>query len=85
MSRSLSISCERVPQQADDPLEHQTWAAIRLYAAQRCVTRWLDRDSQQEIDTVYIPVFLLVRWVVMNWWALLDGGQHKRWSIMVLF
>jgi len=72
VSRSLSISCERVPQQADDPLEHQTWAAIRLYAAQRCVTRWLDRDSQQEIDTVYIPAFPLVRWVVMNWWALLN-------------
>lgn len=72
MSRSLSISCERVPQQADDPLEQQTWAAVRLYAAQRCVTRWLDRDSQQEIDTIYVPAFPLVRWVVMNWWALLN-------------
>jgi hypothetical protein len=72
VSRSLSISCERVPQQADDPLEQQTWAAVRLYAAQRCVTRWLDRDSHQEIDTIYIPAFPVARWVVMNWWALLN-------------
>ena len=72
VSRSLSISCERVLQKADDPLEQQTWAAVRIYAAQRCVTRWLDRDSQQEIDTIYIPAFPLVRWVVMNWWALLN-------------
>ncbi len=72
VSRSLSISCERVPQQADDPLEQQTWAAVRIYATGRCVTRWLDRDSQQEIDTVYIPAFPFVRWVVMNWWALLN-------------
>lgn len=72
MSRSLSISCERVPQQADDPLEQQTWAAVRIYARGRCVTRWLDRDFQQEIDAVYIPAFPLARWVVMNWWALLN-------------
>jgi hypothetical protein len=72
VSKLLSISCERAPQDADDLLERQTWAAIRIYAGQRCVTRWLDRDSQQEIDTIYIPAFPLARWIAMNWWALLN-------------
>jgi len=72
VNRSLSFSCERAPQPAIDPLEQQTWAAIRIYAASRCVTRWLDRDSQQEIDTIYIPSFALARWMIMNWWALLN-------------
>ena len=77
VSRSLSISCERAPQQAKDPLEQQTWAAVRIYVTGRCVTRWLDRDSQQEIDAVYIPAFPLARWVVMNWWALFNEPCHE--------
>lgn len=59
-------------QQADDALEQQTWAAIRIFAARRCVTRWLERDSQEEIETIYVPAFPLARWVVVNWWALLN-------------
>ena len=59
-------------QPATDPLEQRTWAAIRIYAAQRCVTRWLERESQEELDTIYVPAFPLARWVVMNWWALLN-------------
>ena len=88
MSRSLAISCERVSQQADDPLEQRTWAAMRIYAGQRCVTRWLERESKQEADSIYIPAFPVARWVVMNWWALLNEpcpeesppGPSAAWS-----
>jgi len=77
VSRSLSISCEHVTQPTDDPLEERTWAAIRIYAAQRCVTRWLERQSQQESDTIYVPAFPLARWVIMNWWSLLNESCHQ--------
>ena len=72
MNKSLSISAERVEQPATDPLEERTWAAIRIYAGSRCVTRWMKRDSGDESDTIYVPVFAIAQWIVRNWWFLFN-------------
>jgi hypothetical protein len=71
MNRSLSINIERVPQAANDPLETKTWAALRIYAGSRCVTRWMTSAFSDESDTIYVPVFAVAQWVVRNWWFIL--------------
>ena len=74
MSRSLSIECDRVPEpSASDPLERQTWAALRIDAGQRCVTRVLDRATGDETDAIYIPLFPVADWIVRN---LVDAAER---------
>lgn len=76
VSRSLSIRCERIVQPALDLLEERTWSSLRIYAAGRCVTRWLERDTQEEMESIYVPAFQLARWIVANWWSLLNESCH---------
>jgi Zn-dependent peptidase ImmA (M78 family) len=72
----LSIKCERVPQpQAADAAEAATWASFRMYAAGRCITRWWDRDCADEKDEIYIPAWPVARWIVQNWWPLLNEAS----------
>ena len=37
----------------------------------RCVTRWMERESREELDTIYVPAFAVAQWVIRNWWFLL--------------
>jgi Zn-dependent peptidase ImmA (M78 family) len=79
VSKSLTIECERVAEaSAVNPLDQRTWAATRIFAGGKCVTALLDRATGKETSTIYIPLFSLAQWVVMNWWMLLN--ETCRWE-----
>lgn len=81
MSRFLVIESERVPEpSASEALERQTWAAVRIFAHERCVTRLLDRTTGKETDTIFIPLFPLARWMVFNWWSIIN--ETCRWDFL---
>jgi hypothetical protein len=59
-----------------DPLLRATWARLELNAgpdeAELCLTECLGRPSRSLRRGVYGSAFPLARWVVENWWSLLD-------------
>jgi hypothetical protein len=68
-----------------DPLLRATWARLELHACADgpdvCFTECLGRQSRSLRQGVYGSVFPLARWVVDNWWSLLDESlrtEHFR-------
>lgn len=89
MSKSLLIECSRIDEPAaDDPVERQTWAGLRLFVNGMCVTQFWDARTQAASETVYLPVFAIADWLVQNWWSILyepcrtesPPSENRNWT-----
>lgn len=48
-----------------------TWAAVRVYADDRCVTRFYDEQVNSVRKTLIRPLYPLAEWIAGHWWSLL--------------
>jgi hypothetical protein len=73
VSKSLLFESDPIDQPAaTDPVERQTWCALRIRVGQRFVSRILDKSLQSERTSLYVPAFPVAEWLVQNWWSLLN-------------
>ena len=73
MSKSLLLEYDPIDQPAaTDPVERQTWCALRIRVGQRYVSRLWDRSLEAERTNLYVPAFPVAEWIVRNWWTLLN-------------
>ena len=71
MPPSLSIDCWRVNEPAaTDPIERSTWASMRIRIGGRSVTHYLDSQTGEAAESIFVPTFPLARWIVDKWWGL---------------
>lgn len=55
----------------DDPLESNSFAALKIAFGDHVITRLYDRVSGGERDTVNVPLYSLALCIADNWWTLL--------------
>jgi len=55
----------------DDPIERDSFAALKIAFGDHLVTRIYDRVSGGERDAVYLPLYSLAMYIAQNWWTLL--------------
>lgn len=55
----------------DDPLEQDSFAALKIALGDQLITRIYDRVSGGERDAVHLPLYPLALYVAENWWTLL--------------
>lgn len=59
------------PETTDIPEFRATWAGLRIYVDDRCLTRFYDEQVNSVRKTLILPVYPLAEWVAANWWSLL--------------
>jgi hypothetical protein len=73
VSKSLLFECDPIDQPAaTDPVERQTWCALRIRVGRRYVSRIWDKSLQSERTSLYVPAFPVAEWLVRNWWSMLN-------------
>ncbi len=73
MSKSLLFECDPIDQPAAaDPVERQTWCAMRIRIGARFVSRAWDKSLESERTSLYLPAFPVAEWITRNWWSLLN-------------
>ncbi|MFU8804392.1 MAG: hypothetical protein ACNA8W_11325, partial [Bradymonadaceae bacterium] len=61
-----------------DPVLQRTWCRLKISAANQVVTRFNSSISDSVRDGIYISAFPLAKWIVRNWWALLNEGPRTK-------
>jgi len=59
------------PETTEIPEYRATWAALRVYIGDQCVTRFYDEQVNSVRKTLILPVYPLAEWIAVNWWSLL--------------
>lgn len=59
------------PETTEIPEFGATWAALRVYVGDRCVTRFYDEQVNSVRKTLIRPLYPLAEWIAGNWWSLL--------------
>jgi hypothetical protein len=73
VSKSLLLESDPIDQpSAADPVERQTWCALRIRVGHRFVSRIWDKSIQSERTNLYVPAFPIAEWIAQNWWSLLN-------------
>lgn len=59
------------PESTEIPEFGATWAALRIFVDEHCVTRFYDRHTNSVRKTLILPLYPLAEWIAGHWWNLL--------------